>query len=112
MHRRIALLVPDTEFLDEFRPELREALRSNFRRNFVLKSSQESMSFLPKYLCPDVSILEDEEVIVFDAVENMAGLEQLFVILIGLDAKIEHTGKDAVTWTCFLWTSVLCHLLI
>eukprot|EP00438_Fugacium_kawagutii_P001779 Skav235958 [mRNA] locus=scaffold592:34814:37549:- [translate_table: standard] len=97
LHRRIALLVPDIEFLDEFRPELREALRSNFGRNFVLKSSQESMSFLPKYLSPDMSILEDdEEVIVFDAVENVAGLEQLFVILIGLDAKIEHTGKDAV----------------
>lgn len=96
----MALLVPDTEFLNEFRPKLREALHNNFRRNFALKSSQESMSFLPKYLCPDASILEDdEEVIVFDAVENVAGLEQLFVILIGLDAKIERTGKDAVTWT-------------
>eukprot|EP00438_Fugacium_kawagutii_P001731 Skav204122 [mRNA] locus=scaffold5190:265923:279459:- [translate_table: standard] len=99
LHRRIALLVPDTNFLDEFRPQLQTALKNNFpRRKFALRSSQESMAFLPKYLCREMSILEDDEVMIFDAVENVIGLEHLFVILIALDSKIEHTGTDAVTW--------------
>eukprot|EP00438_Fugacium_kawagutii_P002486 Skav209079 [mRNA] locus=scaffold207:355660:360842:+ [translate_table: standard] len=96
LHRRLALLVPDGAFLGEFRPPLLKALERNFpERKFELKSSSEAMSFLPMHLCQDIDV--QKEVLILDSVSNVVGLEQLFVVSIGLDSKIDSTGRDAVT---------------
>eukprot|EP00438_Fugacium_kawagutii_P007058 Skav220587 [mRNA] locus=scaffold145:324008:326860:- [translate_table: standard] len=96
LHRRMALLVPDGAFLGGFREPLLKALEANFlERKFVLKTSHEAMSFLPIHLCQDIDL--QKEVLVLDTVANVVGLEQLFVVSIGFDSKIENTGRDAVT---------------
>eukprot|EP00438_Fugacium_kawagutii_P013608 Skav203001 [mRNA] locus=scaffold1344:163520:165000:+ [translate_table: standard] len=96
LHRRLALLVPDGTFLGEFREPLLKALETNFpERKFELKTSSEAMTFLPIHLCQDIDL--EKEVLILDTVSNVIGLEQLFVVSIGLDSKIESTGRDAVT---------------
>ena len=99
LHRRVALLVPSEEFLVEFKKHLKEELKTNLgHRNFLLKKSEDAMCFLHAYLLPQVQAEAEDEVLILDTIRNVAGLEHLFVLSIGLDAKIETTDADRATW--------------
>ena len=54
--------------------------------------------FLHAYLLPQVQAEAEAEVLILDTIRNVAGLEYLFAVSIGLDAKIETTDADRVTW--------------
>ena len=99
LHHRLALLISDHDFLKEFQPKLDRALRDGFRnRKFSFTTFEDSMSFLPLDLLAQGLDQEDhEEVIILDTVEHAKGLEQLFVICIGLDSKISDSEIDVAT---------------
>lgn len=98
LNGRLALLVPNEDFLHKFKGTLLQELKNNFLDwPFVMKSSEESLQLLPQHLCPETAMEPDKEILVVDEADKVAGLEFLFVISIGLDAKIQNTAKDAVT---------------
>lgn len=85
LHGRLALLVPDHNFLQKFTPVIRAHLRLRCPgRCFQLTSFQESLSILPNLeLKPTIG-----EKIVLDTVEHAKGLEQLIVVCVGLDEPV------------------------
>lgn len=96
LHNRLALIVPDNEFLMKFKPSLESALKNQpLRSQLQFASFEESLSLLPPDLLPTNQQAGPREVpldlvdtIVLDEIENCKGLEQLMVICIGLDAPI------------------------
>ncbi len=98
LHHRVALLVPDDDFRQEFQPMLKKALKIG-KRKFNFTSFQNSMSILPWDLLGAEGSKDNnhDEVIILDTVENAKGLEQLFVICIDLDSDINYSQNDAIT---------------
>jgi len=83
----------------EFKKHLKEELNNNLgHRKLLLKKSEDAMCFLHAYLLPQVQAEAEAEVLILDTIRNVAGLEYLFAVSIGLDAKIETTDADRVTW--------------
>jgi len=100
LHHRVALLVCDDDFRQKFEPMLKAALNIG-KRKFDFTSFQDSMSSLPLDLIGAEGSKDNDhdhdEVIILDTVENVKGLEQLFVICIDLDSEISYLKNDATT---------------
>ena len=94
LHRRVAIIVPDQDFLEELLPPLERELRETFlHRCFRLTSFEESVTYLPIHLQPSQRTPEASgEVLVLDCLDNCRGLEAMMVICVGLDQQIK--GMD------------------
>ena len=93
LHRRLALLVPNQDFLDKFRIHFLPYL--SFRlsgRRIQATSFEDSLSVLP-----DFEVKSSAEVIVMDTVANAKGLEKLIVVCIGLDQKLSDQSINLET---------------
>ena len=105
LHNRLALIVPDSEFLMKFKPSLQSALKDQpLRSQLQFASFEESLSLLPPDLLPTDQQAGLRELprdlvdtIVLDQIENCKGLEHLMVISIGLDAPINLEAGDMLT---------------
>jgi len=98
LHNRLALIVPDRDFLENFKPRLESALKDELFR-YCLESFENSLKLLPPDLLELLPTDQQEfgpcevrrdivDTIILDHMQNCKGLEQLMVICIGLDAPI------------------------
>ena len=105
LHNRLALIVPDNEFLMKFKQNLESALEYQpLRSQLKFESFEESLSLLPADLLTTDQQAGPFEVprdlpdtIVLDEIKNCKGLEQLMIICIGLDAPINLEAGDMLT---------------
>ena len=107
LHNRLALIVPDNEFLMKFKPSLESALKDQPLRSQLqikFESFEKSLSLLPPDLLPTDQKAGPREVprdvvdtIVLDEIKNCKGLEQLMIVCIGLDAPINLEAGDMLT---------------
>lgn len=89
LHRRVAIIVPDQEFLEKLMPLLAVKLQSTFAaRKLQLVSFEGSLRYLHHYQQEVTS-----EVLVLDTIESARGLEMMMVICAGLDEPISETGS-------------------
>eukprot|EP01047_Picozoa_sp_COSAG01_P035256 COSAG01_NODE_2693_length_7243_cov_4.778695_1_plen_1576_part_00 len=102
LHDRLAIIVPDADFAEQLRPELSRELEAEFAdtRRFKLVTAAEASA-----VCSfgrgarKVSALDHgSELVVFDEMEQLDGLERLICICVGLDAAadLEQTGTLVV----------------
>ena len=98
LHHRLALLVSDDHFRQEFEPKLEAALKIG-ERKFGFTTFQDSMSALPLDLLEDLGSedTDDREMIILDTVDHAKGLEQLLVICIDLDSEIGSGSETPAT---------------
>ena len=98
LHKRLALLVPNPDFLEQFRDALqRHFLTARLAgRNFKLISFTESLRMLPNVKVKQATHADNAELIVLDTVENAKGLESLMVVCIGLDQKVGDQSANQV----------------
>ena len=90
-HDSLAIVVPHEPFRDQFRPLLQEALKEEIpARKLRLVNFEESLT----YLLPQVADKPAEECVILDSIKNAKGLEQLFVMALGMDAKIDSRGPS------------------
>ena len=96
LNDRIALVVPDVNFLRQFKPTLEENLKKQFpHRNFCLVNFEQCSRTLPHHVLSEAELEEiEKEVIVLDSIDNAKGLEQLIVLCIALDVRIDGTEND------------------
>ena len=87
LHDSLAIIVPDEPFREQFRPLLRKTLEEEIpsKKLRLVNFAESLMHMLPKVA---------EEYIVLDSIEHAKGLEQLFVMAIGMDAKIDSPGAS------------------
>jgi hypothetical protein len=92
-HDRVAIIVPDTLFIDEIKPALEALVQAqgcNFRFVDVIATNQfiggNSQDGAP-------------QCIVLDMVDNFNGLERLIVIAVGLDSPIHRGGSKEAAQT-------------
>ncbi len=107
LHNRLALIVPDNEFLMKFKTSLELALKDQPLRSqlqIIFESFEKSLSLLPADLLPTDQQAGPCEVprelvdtIVLDEIKNCKGLEQLMIICIGLDTPINLEAGDMLT---------------
>eukprot|EP00438_Fugacium_kawagutii_P015121 Skav214612 [mRNA] locus=scaffold57:1027803:1034922:- [translate_table: standard] len=92
LDQHVALLVPDMNFRDNFKPHLLQAFTQKFcpSGNVRLLSFEESLCYLPG--CAHRSRGEDK--LILDSDQSAKGLEMLFVVCIGLDSRIEGHGDN------------------
>ena len=97
-HNRLALLVPNPDFLKKFQDALqRHFLTARLAgRNFKLISFTESLRMLPNVKVKQATHADNAELIVLDTVENAKGLESLMVVCIGLDQKVGDQSANQV----------------
>ena len=110
LNHRLALLVPNGDFLKRFKPLLGEALNEHFTgRHFELVSFEESLSILPPDLL-GIAVDGDDygktEAIILDHMENSKGLESLIVMCIALDEQVEATQAEAATTRARLYRGI------
>jgi len=88
---RLAVLVPDDAFLASLQPLLGAALGKLFPdRVFELQSAASALANgLPGTQVLGAEGASSPQRVVVDTVQNFGGLEQLVVVAVGLDAKIE-----------------------
>ena len=98
LHKRLALLVPNPDFLEEFRDALqRHFLTAHLAgRNFKLISFTESLRMLPNVKAKQATHADNAEMILLDTVENAKGLESLIVVCIGLDQRVADQSANQV----------------
>ena len=103
LHQRLALLVPDEEFLMQLKTALAPVLKSKLPdRHLHFVSFKESLRSLPELFRtlgsqPVQKSEQRLEHIVLDTVSVTDGLEKLIVICIGLDAPIRRGAGDLFT---------------
>ena len=97
-HNRLALLVPNPDFLEKFQDALqRHFLTARLAgRNFKLISFTESLRMLPNVKVKQATHADNAELIVLDTVENAKGLESLMVVCIGLDQQVGDQSANQV----------------
>eukprot|EP00438_Fugacium_kawagutii_P001616 Skav204370 [mRNA] locus=scaffold866:161073:167523:+ [translate_table: standard] len=104
-HQSLALIVPDDSFRDEFQPILQEALEKEISsKRFRLVTFEESLSSV--LLGVEDEPTENIECIVVDSMNNARGLEQLFVMAIGMDAEIDSPGTSDLDTRANLYQSI------
>ena len=84
LRHRLAILVPDQDFLKCFTDQLQQALNKIASRTFELVSFDNSVCYLPSS-----RHRSDRETLVLDSIYAAQGLEQMVVICVGLDCAIE-----------------------
>ena len=103
LHQRLALLVPDEQFLKQLKTALAPVLKSKLPdRHLHFVSFKESLRSLPELFRtlgsqPVQKSEQRLEHIVLDTVGVTDGLEKLIVICVGLDAPIRRDAADLVT---------------
>ncbi|CAE7246864.1 VAC8 [Symbiodinium sp. CCMP2592] len=105
LHRRLAIFVPDDQFLRKLKKALSPLLRDGLPdRKFRFVKQGESLRSLPQWLrstgIQRVAGEQEErgqEDIILDTVDVVDGLEHLIVICVGLDAPIQGEARDLVT---------------
>ena len=107
LHNRLGLLVPNDEFLQQFKQLLDLARKEHFpMRDFELVTYEKSLSILPPDLQAGLAVddkggqsemNEMSEMIILDHMENSKGLENLIVMCIGLDEPIGTQSETAAT---------------
>eukprot|EP00438_Fugacium_kawagutii_P015118 Skav214609 [mRNA] locus=scaffold57:1007876:1009588:- [translate_table: standard] len=92
LDQHVALLVPDMNFCNIFKPHLLQAFTKKFSPSGAVRllSFEESLCYLPGAAHRS----REEDKLILDSDENTKGLEMLFVVCIGLDAKIEGHGDN------------------
>eukprot|EP00438_Fugacium_kawagutii_P014245 Skav219454 [mRNA] locus=scaffold2583:48042:50087:+ [translate_table: standard] len=108
LQNRIACLVKDEKFLEEFRNLFQEQLEQDFAKRFSVVSCEGFLRSIPALQSGQkrgafAPVLQEN--IVVDTVSNARGLEQLVVMSIGLDAPISRTDVDGLT-RCNLYQSI------
>ena len=114
LHQRLAVVVPDTAFLEWFKPKLLKELGNRIpARTFRCESFEKSLSCLPSDLLSkqrDISEEESDqsetEMLVVDEIDNSKGLESLIVICVGLDARIVGTQAEAAATRARLYRGI------
>ena len=104
LHKRLALFVPDGQFLTKLKKSLRPLLRDGLpHRKFRFVKHEESLRSLPPWLrstgiqrAEAHQELRQEE-IVLDTIDVVDGLEHLIVICVGLDEQIQGEARDLAT---------------
>lgn len=94
LHNRIAIIVPDAGWREQFESILEKQLSKEFEdRCFQLVDAQKANS------CGTTSAAQQarKEWLVLDTVEQFDGLERLFVIAVGLDSPIEYNDAALET---------------
>ena len=87
----LAIIVPDELFRDQFRPCLQMALEEEVpARKLRLVNFEECLT----YLLPQFVDEPAEERVILDSIEHAKGLEQLFVMAVGMDAMIDSRGPS------------------
>ncbi|CAK9113761.1 Helicase ATP-binding domain-containing protein [Durusdinium trenchii] len=105
LSRRLALLVKDETFLQDFKPLMVQKIQEELpARRFAFVSCEECCSYLPSHLVPHSSSRDEEEIIVLDAVQNSRGLEQLIVVSIALDTSIDGNADNETR--SYLYTGI------
>ena len=103
LHQRLALLVPDEEFLKQLKTALAPVLKSKLPdRHLHFVSFRESLRSLPELFRtlgsqPVQKPEQQSQHLVLDTVSVTDGLEKLIVICVGLDAPIRRGAGDLVT---------------
>ncbi|CAE7031446.1 unnamed protein product [Symbiodinium sp. CCMP2592] len=99
LHRRVAILTPSVDFLDQLRPILQKSLNQQLlHHSFRMESFSDSLSCLPERvlgLRPQAP--KTHEYLILDAMEQADGLEQMVVICAGLDSAIRSSTEDLQT---------------
>ena len=92
LDRHVALLVPNEEFHRTFRFHLEERLETEFAptHKIQLISFEESLRCLPEAVHHD----RRKDDLILDWDSNAKGLEQLFILCIGLDARITRDNDN------------------
>ncbi|CAK9024442.1 Uncharacterized protein SCF082_LOCUS16621 [Durusdinium trenchii] len=93
-HHNVAIIVPDLDFLNSFQEHLKKALKEEIVQTTLSKrlgliSFEESLSYL---VSPDAADEGSIEELILDSIGNAKGLEQLIVIVVGMDAQIKSQG--------------------
>ena len=104
LHKRLALFVPDGQFLTELKKALSLLLREGLpHRKLRFVKHEESLRSLPEWLRsadrPSAGEQQKhrQEEIILDTIDRVDGLEHLIVICVGLDAPIQGEARDLVT---------------
>ncbi|CAK9113857.1 unnamed protein product [Durusdinium trenchii] len=95
-HHNIAIMVPDLNFLGEFKPLLEEKLKEDIGcrplcKKLGLIDFEESLSYLISSHA-DEEQASEAEMMILDTIDNAKGLEQLIIVAVGMDAEISPTG--------------------
>lgn len=96
-HHNIAIMVPDLNFLGEFKPLLEEKLKEDIGcrplcKKLGLIDFEESLSYLISSHA-DEEQASEAEMMILDTIDNAKGLEQLIIVAVGMDAEISPTGR-------------------
>ena len=101
LHNRLAVLVPNSEFLEKFKDALKVHLKTSQSlrlagRNFKLIDFETSLCILPHFTT-EPTAEDDAELIIVDTVDRAKGLESLLVMCIGLDQTIGDQSDNLMT---------------
>ena len=99
LHRRVAILTPNMDFLDRLCPTLQKSLNQQLpHRSFHLEAFEDSLSCLPeRVLGQSWQAQTKHECLIIDALEQADGLEQMIVVCAGLDSAIQRSTEDLQT---------------
>ena len=111
LHRRLALLVRDEKFCEDFKPLLEQELKKDFpHKNLQLITCEESLSYLPAQLASCTSRVEDgndaRETIILDTITNAKGVLVPFCldVVLKIDFEIFRVYEFMFSlglWFCF-----------
>ena len=99
LHKRVALLVPDDDFLRELKKALKPELGRRLpHKHYRFDSFAESLCHLPERARRmRTQPSQQMEHLILDTIAVADGLEQLIVVCIGLDAPICGAARDLAT---------------
>ena len=89
LHDRVAMLVPDKNFLNNFKGHLAEAIDAVKGKEFTFVYARPASAMMksPDDVSPRI------ESLILDTVENCEGLERLIILAIGLDSEVDEIGS-------------------
>ena len=91
----MAIIVPHSDFLGKLKPLLKKKLQEEITcrklsKRLGLISFEDSLSYLVSSSVAEQD--SKEEHMILDSIDNAKGLEQLIVIVVGMDAEIKSKG--------------------
>ena len=95
LHHNVAIIVPHSDFLGKLKPLLKKKLQEEITcrklsKRLGLISFEDSLSYLVSSSVAEQD--SKEEHMILDSIDNAKGLEQLIVIVVGMDAEIKSKG--------------------
>ncbi|CAK9058610.1 unnamed protein product [Durusdinium trenchii] len=100
LHHNVAIIVPHSDFLGKLKPLLKKKLQEEITcrklsKRLGLISFEDSLSYLVSSSVAEQD--SKEEHMILDSIDNAKGLEQLIVIVVGMDAEIKSKGPADLT---------------